>query len=703
MQSNNERRDKVKDVSKRREALDLPDAKRQRLTNHSSKVVDQLRAYEEDELQQPVESDPQRHTIDNLHSTPISDILRKLGTDNQNPHLHQTRSRTSLGNSAARVDNSTTGVTETPIQRFSQHVGLGKPWTKPLIYPKDGRKKTTVEFSDLERLDEGEFLNDNLIGMYLRYLEFKLEENSTHTAKRVYFFNTYFYSSLTTSQKGKGFNYEAVQKWTKMVDIFDYDYLVVPINESAHWYVVVICNLPELYRKPHLPEHTAMPVSASKVLMDDREPAEPRTHLRQTEDVNYVEKPIGDEAEKPSEREARKSFKDLSLACDDTKFSPGRQTSPEVQQVDRLEDVSSADLQQLEVQIQTDLSHSIPVSDIEALGTNEVTADLTNAADPQTPVSAKARRTKCKPNPPPNAYDAFQPAIITFDSLGAAHPQTTRYLKRYLIEEAQTRGRGMPWEDSRIKGMTAARIPLQDNFCDCGLFLLGYMEIFVVNPEQLVSKTLRKELDADKDWPDFDASRLRNWLRELIRTLHAEQEHERQEEKKHSASKAGKYHGKDMAKPPSSPSEDATKLRTSKPDQEENAWSTTSNGISGILDFKTAATDAIETAEKNQVPDTNYSNDHTKRGTTVDETSERRTLQGPVIIVDSQSDTQLTDANPEQRQSRCEAFDPINLPPATTWPPSAEHQTSPSSSSRDRFSATRSKSPASNTNRPIEI
>lgn len=112
-------------------------------------------------------------------------------------------------------------------------------WEQPLIYPPSGPKRTTVEFDDLSRLDDGEFLNDNLISFYLRFIS----QRASHLENDVYFFNTYFYTTLTTTSKGnKGFNFAAVEKWTSKVDIFNYNFVVVPINEDMHWYVAVICN-----------------------------------------------------------------------------------------------------------------------------------------------------------------------------------------------------------------------------------------------------------------------------------------------------------------------------------------------------------------------------------------------------------------------------------------------------------------------------
>jgi sentrin-specific protease 7 len=55
-------------------------------------------------------------------------------------------------------------------EKYSAVHGLGKPWGGPMVYPLEGERKTqvSVEQHDLERLDEGEFLNDNLIDFYMR-------------------------------------------------------------------------------------------------------------------------------------------------------------------------------------------------------------------------------------------------------------------------------------------------------------------------------------------------------------------------------------------------------------------------------------------------------------------------------------------------------------------------------------------------------
>lgn len=32
-----------------------------------------------------------------------------------------------------------------------------------------------------------------------------------------------------------------VKSWTKKVDIFEKDYLVIPINERNHWFLAIVC------------------------------------------------------------------------------------------------------------------------------------------------------------------------------------------------------------------------------------------------------------------------------------------------------------------------------------------------------------------------------------------------------------------------------------------------------------------------------
>ncbi|XP_070495132.1 sentrin-specific protease 7-like [Chironomus tepperi] len=67
----------------------------------------------------------------------------------------------------------------------------------------------------------------------------KEQQNKTHM------FSTYFYIKLTTLIDDKrtltAEGHQQIQSWTKNVNLFEKDFIIVPINERMHWFVVIIC------------------------------------------------------------------------------------------------------------------------------------------------------------------------------------------------------------------------------------------------------------------------------------------------------------------------------------------------------------------------------------------------------------------------------------------------------------------------------
>ncbi|KAJ5609398.1 hypothetical protein N7528_009965 [Penicillium herquei] len=265
-----------------------------------------------------------------------------------------------------------------------------KEWKKPMVYPRAGKKRAEVSTDDRERLREDEFLNDNLIAFYLRFLQDHLERTNKELAKRVYFFNSYFFETLKNSQSGSNeINYSGVEKWTRNVNLFEYDYIVVPINENAHWYVAIICNLPKL-------------------------------------------------------------------------------------------DASSE-------------------------------PDSQNDATP--------------PKGPAPGPD--QPHIVSFDSLDISHYQTNKVLRQYLSKESESK-RGIDISSKAtlkgIKGKRATNLPLQNNYFDCGLYLLAYVEKFVQNPDSFISNILQPKT-GKVEWPEIKPGLLRDRFRQFLDDLYDEQKH----------------------------------------------------------------------------------------------------------------------------------------------------------------------------------
>ncbi|XP_014915627.1 uncharacterized protein LOC106964552 isoform X1 [Poecilia latipinna] len=108
----------------------------------------------------------------------------------------------------------------------------------------------TVTLEDLQCLDSGQYLNDVIIDFYLKYL---IQNASAAISKRSHIFSSFFYKQLTRRDNAsEGGNndllgcqrqrrHQRVKTWTRHVDIFDKDFLFVPVNQEAHWYLVVVC------------------------------------------------------------------------------------------------------------------------------------------------------------------------------------------------------------------------------------------------------------------------------------------------------------------------------------------------------------------------------------------------------------------------------------------------------------------------------
>lgn len=119
----------------------------------------------------------------------------------------------------------------------------------PKFISKAGREQ--VSFQDIQRLSPGQWLNDEIINFYgqlivERSLSPELQNKSVDTISRdkkrqplalqVHYFNTFFWPKLQ-----QGYAKSNLKKWTKKLDIFAKDVILIPINHSQlHWSAAVI-------------------------------------------------------------------------------------------------------------------------------------------------------------------------------------------------------------------------------------------------------------------------------------------------------------------------------------------------------------------------------------------------------------------------------------------------------------------------------
>uniref|UniRef100_A0ABM5FVE7 Sentrin-specific protease 2 n=1 Tax=Pogona vitticeps TaxID=103695 RepID=A0ABM5FVE7_9SAUR len=91
--------------------------------------------------------------------------------------------------------------------------------------------KLNITRGDIQTLKNQQWLNDVVINFYMNLL---VERNKKPGFADLYAFSTFFYPKLNSA------GYCAVRRWTKGVDLFQYDMILVPIHISVHWALVVI-------------------------------------------------------------------------------------------------------------------------------------------------------------------------------------------------------------------------------------------------------------------------------------------------------------------------------------------------------------------------------------------------------------------------------------------------------------------------------
>lgn len=377
--------------------------------------------------------------------------------------------RTSDRVSTRRAVRSPTPPEPEPDRWTDKNPNWRDLWKASLTYPQDGPKKTIVDQQDIQRLDEGEYLNDNLICFYLRWLENNLQESNPDLAKRIYFQNSFFYERLVKDPpKGQRINHESVRRWTTKVDLLKYDYIIFPVNENSHWYVAIVCNAKGLIPSPS----TDLAKEESTADLDEAELSEGEPLMRASPTAVLTTS---------SDIEKTKAYSSDSLQT--------KTTTTTVECKPR------------------ELSN----------GTNFDENPTSSDQDPsELKRSASKAQEKRKSVPAQRNVDMSAPRVILLDSLGLRHSPTATNLRAYFVAEIKDKT-GIEINDKPKLGLTAKHLPQQTNYCDCGLFLLMYVEMFLTKGDDFIHGLLQGTEDLDLEWGT--ASQLREKIRDLLMTL----------------------------------------------------------------------------------------------------------------------------------------------------------------------------------------
>ncbi|XP_052014083.1 sentrin-specific protease 2 isoform X2 [Apodemus sylvaticus] len=91
--------------------------------------------------------------------------------------------------------------------------------------------KLRITRGDIQTLKNFHWLNDEVINFYMNLL---VERSKKQGYPALHAFSTFFYPKL------KSGGYQAVKRWTKGVNLFEQELVLVPIHRKVHWSLVVM-------------------------------------------------------------------------------------------------------------------------------------------------------------------------------------------------------------------------------------------------------------------------------------------------------------------------------------------------------------------------------------------------------------------------------------------------------------------------------
>ncbi|XP_043271206.1 sentrin-specific protease 1-like [Venturia canescens] len=137
---------------------------------------------------------------------------RKKTDDNEEKQIKKTKRETTKEDK----ENNTNNDVKNENKRKSNDNDDGQTKTKKI--------KREIKQQDLETLNGTNWLNDEVINNYLELI----------SDEKTYAMSSFFFPRLHVN------GYEAVKRWTRKVNIFKFEKMIVPINLGNHWCLAVI-------------------------------------------------------------------------------------------------------------------------------------------------------------------------------------------------------------------------------------------------------------------------------------------------------------------------------------------------------------------------------------------------------------------------------------------------------------------------------
>lgn len=275
-------------------------------------------------------------------------------------------------------------------------------------------------------------------------------------------------------------DFSSVMKWTKGIDLFTKDFIFVPINEkwvvphnrrlmltckSAHWYLAVICNLSRMERKmSNTSSQNDDAVSTTTISNEDI-----GSHSKMSNGSSKSSRkssPV-EATEATPEEAANGLLEEIPDEAGQESVSDGSTSNP------ICVDSQAKDFPKKDTQSARESSAPNPPP-----RHGKETIDIT-----QSPVTPKKNRD----------MSPDQPLILILDSLNLKSQNNVfKTLREYLAAEAKDkRALELPTDSKDGISGVYGPVPSQENYCDCGVYVIHYIEQFIAQQDRAVEYFIR--------------------------------------------------------------------------------------------------------------------------------------------------------------------------------------------------------------------
>lgn len=440
-------------------------------------------------------------------SKKASNLKPDMSSLNRKERLHRTRStilyqnedlEEEMANEQMVMDNGDVKISDyIPPER--------QIYFQPNLKYKLNNKKTfTITNDDFKCLYNGNWINDTLVDFFISYSLEIARHSKVPKANKIEILNSFFFTSLSRPIDDDNY-YQNVKSWFKSNnDLFDQEYVIIPIMQDLHWYFIIITGLKYLKRR-----HLKLKEKRENSETSETEQYDQKHENNEENNNNYNDE--NNEISEDGEIDERDENNKTIVNTKDNKNHDNSNSS-------QSDDPSKINNENNDIEMLDDGENNVDEKvNLVSKGLNDKDVEENfnglkidpreDFEDPEKPDKEQGRTAQ----------------ICILDSLRRNHEQAITYLKHFIIGYASEK------YNIDIKANEISKkvclVPQQKNFNDCGVHVLFNVDTMLNDPTEFNKVILKRSTNkkniakARMENRTFFDSNKRLYLRDKLRDL----------------------------------------------------------------------------------------------------------------------------------------------------------------------------------------